>query len=72
MYAKQQEKLKNSILQLKEVKDKYERINYYLKEEIKENKKDIDKRVQELGSIVTQKVDLQFHLSELQKAKMSY
>ena len=50
---KEYEKIKGSISSLKEVKDKYERINLKLQEELKIEREEIQKKVKEITSINT-------------------
>ena len=60
---KEYEKIKGSISNLKEVKDKYERINLKLQEELKIEREEIQKKVKEITSMNTEKVDLEFHMA---------
>ena len=50
---KEYEKIKGSISSLKEVKDKYERINLKLQEELKIEREEIQKKIKEITSMNT-------------------
>ena len=69
---KEYEKIKGSISSLKEVKDKYERINLKLQEELKIEREEIQKKVKEITSINTQKVDLEFHMAQIKRQGTAY